>query len=677
MKWWNKPLRISAVQCNYGEDSLAVLKDHVKGGNFNTEQLLHLIAEGHMGFYEEEKHGALLDRYLVESRKNAIREIVYLNVHCIARRLRDENPSWLQLDRERKPIRAYDVHYLTCVNNEWFRYYEKNLRLLCAHDIDGIFLDGPVFSPEGCYCPSCAEKFAQRYGKSIDSASYNELLEFKVDSVTEFIRKTNRIVKNINPDILLYLNNSALRADVTGSNTRKVEPYVDMLGAEGGFVWVDRELSLWHAGSMAKYLETQAKGKPTVIFFAGDSKPYSYYMHTAAETKILYAQSIANGANIWYGIHAPVEVMDCPGGRAARECNRLFAENEKYYRRTRPISKVALMWSMDSANYYSSSVERSDFTLSRSVGNVEKRGDHYRSFMGFYESLSRSHIQFDVVDEISAQDGSISRYELLILPTCGCMSRATAESIRRFVAAGGRLISSFDTGFFDGMGNQAESPMLADVMGIRAVGGIVKYPSAGTGYQRVQDAEWLGRGLSATLLPSAEYAVKCTPEPGVKVLASHLAPMASRYVRLPDKTFPGILLNTYGKGRSLYFGGTIGESYNKINNPDFHRLIENAVNGFSAPLVTTDAPQSVDIVLRKQPEESRRLLHVINMTGEMTRPIEKVIPLHDIHISMRISEPVKRVTDVFAGQDIPFRLEESALELKVSLLEDYKLFAIE
>jgi|GEM_PF-4820761 len=25
MKWWEKPLRISAVQCNYGEDSFDIL----------------------------------------------------------------------------------------------------------------------------------------------------------------------------------------------------------------------------------------------------------------------------------------------------------------------------------------------------------------------------------------------------------------------------------------------------------------------------------------------------------------------------------------------------------------------------------------------------------------------------------------------------------------------------
>jgi hypothetical protein len=358
MKWWDRDhfLRISAVQCRYDEDSMDILNKHVVPRYFNMEQLLHLTAEGHMAFYEEERHGALLDRYLEEAHKNGIREIVYLNVHCFVKRVRDLHPDWVQTDKNGNEITAYEVDYFTCINGGRFDFFADNLTKLCRHNIDGVFLDGPVMSQQGCYCRACCDKFRYRYGKSIQDASPMELMEFKVDSVTEFIKKANEIVKGIRPDILLYLNNSALRADVTGSNTRKVEPYVFMLSAEGGFVWVDRNLTLWHADSMARYIETQAKGKPTVIFIAGDHKPHSYYMHTAAETKILYAQSVANGSNIWYGIHAPTYVMDTPGGRAAVEFNRFLERNEKYYRKTKPVSKVALMWSMDSANYYSSSI---------------------------------------------------------------------------------------------------------------------------------------------------------------------------------------------------------------------------------------------------------------------------------------------------------------------------------
>ena len=52
LKWYEKPLRISAVQCNYDEDSYDILENHVYQGHFNTEQLFHLNAYGHTSFYD-------------------------------------------------------------------------------------------------------------------------------------------------------------------------------------------------------------------------------------------------------------------------------------------------------------------------------------------------------------------------------------------------------------------------------------------------------------------------------------------------------------------------------------------------------------------------------------------------------------------------------------------------
>ena len=86
-KWWEtaEPM-ISAVQCNFGENSYDILRRHTVGRGFNTEQLYHLTASGSMSYYNEEKDGAALDEYLKEAHKCGIREIQYINVHCIRRR---------------------------------------------------------------------------------------------------------------------------------------------------------------------------------------------------------------------------------------------------------------------------------------------------------------------------------------------------------------------------------------------------------------------------------------------------------------------------------------------------------------------------------------------------------------------------------------------------------------
>jgi hypothetical protein len=676
-KWWTEPLRISAVQCNYSEDSHEILKEHVVKRSFNTEQLLHLTAEGHMAYYVEDLHGNKLDKYLEEAHKNNIKEIVYINVHCITKTWRDKYPEWVIRDKDGNEIEAYQIYYLNCVNSTWFDFFKSNLKKLCNHDIDGIFLDGPVFSPQGCYCQACREGFLKAYNKSIFDATQQELREFKVDSVTEFMRKTNEIVKGINPDIMLYINNSALRADVTGSNTRKVEPYVDMLGAEGGFVWVDKNTSLYHAGAMAKHLEAQAKGKPTVTFFAGDQKPFSYYMHTAAETKILFAQSWANGSSVWYGIHAPTYIMDSPGGRAAEYMNKFHKEREEYYKKSKSVSRVALMWSMDSANNYSSSVEESDFTNAQQIGGFTKKGNHYNSFMGFYEMLSRSHIQFDIIDEQNIIDGDICKYDMIILPTCGCIGNKTAEAIRDFISNGGRLISTFDTGFYDENGRPHKSPVLGDVMGIAEAKEVIEYSVIGTGFLKIEDKKLINHGLSANLIPAAEFATNVVPAKEAEVLGWNLEPMQSRYVALPQNKFPGIIVNSYGNGTSIYISGTAGEFFHSRTVVDYRILFNNIVKSYTRPVVETDAPASVDMVLRYQEDSKRYVLHVINMTGEMIRPIERILPVRDVKVSINIDRPISRVKWLNKDIDIDTNIMDDRVEFTIPEVTEYELFSIE
>ena len=66
--WWQElPLTISAVQCNLGDDDEWGLDEYVSKSGFNTEQLLHLVAKGHIGHYKaplRQGYGLLHQRQL-------------------------------------------------------------------------------------------------------------------------------------------------------------------------------------------------------------------------------------------------------------------------------------------------------------------------------------------------------------------------------------------------------------------------------------------------------------------------------------------------------------------------------------------------------------------------------------------------------------------------------------
>jgi len=673
MKWYEEPMVISAIQCNY-TDSFEVLRDFT-GPHFNAEQLMHTHAQDFNALYDEAIHGEKLTQYLKESREKGIREIIYYNVHCILMEGANKHPEWLLRGKDGKHITAYDNEAYVCTNEAYTAEVVSQLRNLCHHDIDGIFLDGPI-ATGACYCKDCVAKFEAQYGKSQDEATHEELLKFNISKVNAFMKACHDAVKSVNPEVMLYINNSALRADITGSNTREVYDYVDFLGAEGGFVWVSKSQTNWHVSPMAKIIETQAQGKPCVTFIAGDYKPWSYCMHTAEETTLYYAQALANGTNVWYGVHGPIsQAFGTPGGQTALKLNKFILDNKAVYTKHKPVSKVALMWSQNSANYYKSSVNMTDFTAAQTVGAGEdSKSDHYKSFFGCFEMLVRNHIQHDVIDEISILKDELSKYDLLIMPTAACLTDEAAEKIRAYVANGGTLITTYDTGFYEANGLMAKAPKLADVQGIKAINKLVRYKVSGSGYQRAVGDNAYMKNTSWKYLPGVNFAADVAVCDDAVVCAECSEPMPSRYEKFPEVFFPAIIEHTYGKGKSIYFTGDIGEFNHVYSNPDIKTVFINAVNACADPIVTTDAPGSVEIVLRKCQEGYA--LHCINFTGEMERPINRIIELENVTVHMNITDVEGVVASITDAQAVNVEKTETGIRFTIPRMKEYEVFTI-
>ena len=642
--WWQElPLTISAVQCNLGDDDEWVLDEYVSKGGFNTEQLLHLVAKGHMGYFAEAKDGKNLDAYLKKSRRYGIREIVYHNVHCINAQVAAAHPDWLQLEKDGSPMPAYGVYYLNCVNpsGSWHKNFRKELEALCSHDIDGVFLDGPVMRDTGCYCEACKADFQRKFGHSIYEATRLEMQEMRIDTVTRHVKDCYETVKRINPEIALYLNNAGMTADVTGSNTRSLYPYVDLLGTEGGFQRMDMGPDgLWKVSANAKYIEAMPDDlmgaeKPLVCFFSGNMSGAAYYMHTPAETELTYAKSYANGSNIWYGVHfSASEFKDTQAAKTAIGMNRFVLEHKDIFGPSKTCARVALMWSQDTANNYAASVTESDFTAARDAG-FENRGDHRGELYAVFDMLVRGHIQFDIVDEVSIRKGKLASYDALILPEVACMAEDVAEAIRAFVAEGGNLLGNFDVSLYSGKGALSDGSRLADVFGFRGMPRIYRSEDIGNCYLFKCQEDQLLDTLSFHRIAAPILNARWEMEADVQVLMEACVPMPSTYADLPKERYPAVTRHPYGKGMAYYICGNYGQTAKDARNIlDYGRLLRRFCQLAARPVVESDEPGLYEVVLRRQ--ENRFLLHVINMTGAMERSIDRVVPLHDVAFKLNL-----------------------------------------
>lgn len=694
--WWRRPLTIADFGLPGTEDihklnpaELAEIKSKL---GFNAE---HLGCSDTLGgekciFYfktriAESVPRDLLSEYLPEAHKRGIRVLVYYNVHWINIEFGKKHPNWLQVDAEGKTIdNLYGSGNAPCVNSPWRGWSFQGIEDLASYDIDGIFLDGPIFVPGACYCKSCQEKFRQKYGLDMPrkedwtDPTWRKFIEFRYDSIAEYLRDAEKTLKKVKRDAIIYMNSTGLwPAWPAARDNRRLIPYQDILGAEGGFLYYDlRSQPLWKPGMTAKLLETQSNGKPTVVFIAGAIKGWDEYLLTPTETKLLYADTIANGANPWYGIS--LSSINGPGVLAAKEMNHFILSKAEYFEDTVPVARVGLLWSTRTADFYRASIPVTDFTPQGE--RLEKRataGNFYNSFLGCYELLVRSHVPFNIIDEESLKSKSLRNYDLIIAPNSACISRDNAEVLKEYVRNGGNLITSFESSRYDEYGCPLDDFSLSEVFGVKAGRGV--FGPMMLDYMSVVEDHPILDGISTKkLLPCPIYGMEVIQTTSKAIMMYH-EKMPARYVKVPPLSKnPAIVVNRYGKGNCLYIAGNFFEHYYSYHNPDYRKIIANAVRLMSRSLITLrGCPQSVEVTLRCQPSKNRLLIHLVNFTGEMTRPMESVLPVRGIGIVLHGLKTPCYAKALQLDRELNLEENKEGVALELPLLQEYEIIALE
>ena len=644
-KWWQKPMTLYALQKGSGNDAKEVLDDCVVPFHYTGEQLAHVLSDG-MKFFREEADGANLDKYLKLAKEKDIKQIIYYNVHCYNNDIAEKHPDWWMRVKDGSPRFFYNTYYANCINIEgtWFEDYSKNITDLCSHDIDGIFLDGPIWPSDCCYCETCKKTFEKIYNKSIYDATRLEMQEFRIERVTDFMRETYNLVKSLKPEIPLYLNNSALRADVIGTNARKLYPYVDILGAEAGFTLSNLEpYRLWQIPAFAKHLSAIAGNKnekPSINFFASNQSGISKFRHTEQELRLCYIRTIANGQSVWYGLHENIlphkrnNTFEWKKEESIKELNKLFMDNASIFDNTLPCSKLAIVWSQYTANNYGSTVMASDFTDQAESKTID-RGDSLRAFVSLIDILERNHIQFDIIDEKNITDGDMKNYQAVIFPQVACFDDELVASIKSYVEDGGVILGNYDIGMYNELGEKLSKNPLDEVFGFK---NLIKCHSGPTGRAALlkNDTSDLISKVDEDYFPAPSLSLEYEYDSDVECLMKSTYPSTGVYARVTDEQYyNAITKHPYGKGYAYYFSGNYLETTHDKTITTYSDIIRNFVKQNTEEVVVSDDAGLYEMVLRKQ--ENRFVLHIINLTGAMQRPIKKLVPLCDLEVKLNLS----------------------------------------
>lgn len=92
----------------------------------------------------------------------------------------------------------------------------------------------------------------------------------------------------------------------------------------------------------------------------------------------------------------------------------------------------------------------------------------------------------------------------------------------------------------------------------------------------------------------------------------------------------------------------------------FISLIEKLNSNFT---FKTDAPQCVEITLFHQPEKHRYIMSLLNFQKELPN-----IPVHDIHLEIKIETPIKKVPTILSQKSIAYKQTENGIQFVIPIL---------
>ncbi len=182
-------------------------------------------------------------------------------------------------------------------------------------------------------------------------------------------------------------------------------------------------------------------------------------------------------------------------------------------------------------------------------------------------------------------------------------------------------------------------------------------------------------GITRKYLPAPTYGIKVEISTARKVI-SFYERLKGRYDGIPAlSSDPFLLINAYGKGKALYLAGTCGEMLYRFRFQEYYRLASNMANLLSRRLIDLeDVPSSLEVILRQK--ENKLSIHLINFTAEMKRPIERIIPLHNVKICLNYQGDPGALKALWKDEELPFEKTPARIIFSIPTVNKYEVVMV-
>lgn len=588
--------------------------------------------------------GDLLGRQIKACHDIGVRAPIYITVGWSANDA-ETHPEWLARGKDGAPIYChYDPNAkpedpkpavswkFLCPNGGYRDLIVAQTQEVCdKYPVDGMFYD--ICTTFNCFCDACRAGMKE---EGVDPEDGPALWAYTRRKWANLMKACRSVIFERHPNATVFFNGLA-HAD-TPPELLDLQTHFeleDLPTTWGGYDKFPLRAKYFASHHNKPILAMSGKFHTTWGEFGGFKHPDAIRYEAAS--------MVANGAACSFGdqVH--------PNGEMDLETYRNIGHGYKYVKQIAP-------YGIGGKPYSTLGVWLSGKTPhDQGVANM----------------LMEGHLDFEVV----LKEGDLGKYDTLILPGAPTLTEAQADKLQTFVDEGGALLVL------------AESALLKDTTTLALdIGGKYAGPAAFK-QDYLQVRKPLAKGLVESPFLNYEAALRVIPKGG-DVLADIREPYFDRtyahycsHQNTPYTDKPARHAGVLQNGRVIFFAHALGKLYYD-HGARLHRdLFLNAVRRLhKRPVIEAGLPSAGRVSVLHQADQRRYCVHLLYgppLQRGRCLVIEDLPTLHDIPLTLRVPEKIKRVRLPLANKTLSAKTKGNAKTLVLPELQCHEVVTFE
>ena len=560
-----------------------------------------------------------------------IRVMARTDFSKVRRPIYEAHPDWAYVSPQGQ-IADYNGDIHVCINGPYQQDYALRIieELLETHDFDGIFFNMGGYQTHDysgtyygiCQCRHCQAAFRERYGLPLPVKEdrtdpvFRTYRVFQQETLREHHAKVYRFISERWPHICIANHTDFRRGFIRQESNTAIDrplPHWQYSASDN---------TKWAVGSFPEMVSSN-----TSVDFI--DFPYRHVAVAPQQQALRLAQNLANGGALDYYLIGRLDNHEDRSGFApVQELFHYHADHETLYTGMRSMAQVLLL----------------------------KGGGSEGEYRGWFRVLTENHILFDVARLDAALDLSWERYRTVVVPGIEALDDALAARLDAFVAEGGVLVATGQSGFRDARDEPRSVPALKS-LGIEEVL-LVREDTRSTylkfvdkrGFPRFEESDLVYMHSPYVLARYAEAAqlhMHLIPP-------HHFGPPERCYYTLTTE-HPGFIVHPHVKGRAIYVPWLPGALFHRqgyVNTGDF--CADLLLNIAGLPSVGGDLPPMVEVTRFEKADSSYQLVHLVNGTGHFGNSFYTPVPLVDLRVELPCPLAPRSVEGLRCGEALPY-----------------------